>query len=229
MMGQQRSERELFSYAINLEKRVRNDHPLRRVAALVDFKFVREEVAHCYGSKGNISVDPEVIMKMMFLLFFDDVASERELMKVIAERLDYLWFLGYGLEEEIPDHSVLSKARSRWGKDVFETLFVRTIGACVEAGLVDGRKLHVDSSLIEADASRESVIKGAPELIATLKQAYRATERKLGEGVTTPESYEAVNDRMMSTTDPDAAMVSRGRNDSCPRYHHHRAIDDTKG
>jgi transposase len=45
-------------------------------------------VGHCYGTKGNVSVDPEVIMKMMFLLFFDDVPSERELMKVIAERLD---------------------------------------------------------------------------------------------------------------------------------------------
>jgi transposase len=112
MMGQQKGEGELFSYAINLEKRVRSDHPLRRVAAAIDFKCVREEVAHCYGSKGNVSVDPEVIMKMMFLLFFDDVASERELMKVIAERLDYLWFLGYGLEDEIPDHSVLSKART---------------------------------------------------------------------------------------------------------------------
>lgn len=208
---------------------MRSDHPLRRVAALIDFRFVREEVAHCYGSKGNISVDPEVIMKMMFLLFFDDVASERELMKVIAERLDYLWFLGYGLEDEIPDHSVLSKARTRWGEEVFESLFVRTIGQCVKAGLVDGRKLHVDSSLIEADASRESVIKGTPELIAALKRAYQATESKLGEGVTTPESYEAVNDRMMSLTDPDAAMVSRGRNDSRPRYHHHRAIDDAKG
>lgn len=229
MMGQQSGERELFSYAINLEKRVRTDHPLRRVAGLIDFKFVREEVAHCYGSKGNVSVDPEVIMKMMFLLFFDDVASERELMKVIAERLDYLWFLGYGLEEEIPDHSVLSKARARWGKEVFESLFVRTIAQCVEAGLVDGKKLHVDSSLIAADASRESVVKGAPELIAALKRAYQATESKLGEGVTTPESYQAVNDRMMSVSDPDAAMVSRGRNDSRPRYHHHRAIDDAKG
>jgi RHS repeat-associated protein len=63
---------------------VRSDHPLRRVAGLVDFKFVRGEVADCYGSKGQVSVDPEVIMKMMFLLFFDDVASERELMKIIA-------------------------------------------------------------------------------------------------------------------------------------------------
>ncbi len=168
-------------------------------------------------------------MKMMFLLFFDDVASERELMKVIAERLDYLWFLGYGLDDEIPDHSVLSKARTRWGEEVFESLFVRTIGQCVKAGLVDGRKLHVDSSLIEADASRKLVVKGTPELIAAFKRAYQATESKLGEGVTTPESYEAVNDRMMSLTDPDAAMVSRGRTDSRPRYHHHRAIDDAKG
>src|SRR5437667_12775643 len=58
MMGEQKSERELFSYAVNLEKRMRSDHRLWRVAALIDFKFVREEVAHCYGNKGNISVDP---------------------------------------------------------------------------------------------------------------------------------------------------------------------------
>ena len=61
MMGQQKSERELFSYALNLEKRVRSDHPLRRVAAVIDFGFVRAEVAHCYGSNGHVSVDPEVI------------------------------------------------------------------------------------------------------------------------------------------------------------------------
>jgi transposase len=228
MMGEQKRERELFSYAVNLEKRVRSDHPLRRVSAAIDFKFVREEVGRCYGTRGNVSVDPEVIMKMMFLLFFDDVVSERELMKVIAERLDYLWFLGYGLDDEVPDHSVLSKARARWGKEVFESLFVRTIGQCVEAGLVDGHKLHVDSSLIDANAAKKSVIKGAPELIAALKRAYQATERKL-EAVTTPESYEAVNDRMMSVSDPDAAMVRRGGSDSRPRYHHHRAIDDAKG
>src|SRR2546425_7662866 len=226
MMGQQKSEPQLFNYSVNLEKRVRSNHPLRAIKAAIDFGFVREEVAHCYGKKGNESVAPEVILKMMFLLFFDDIKSERELMEVIGERLDYLWFLDYGLDEKIPDHSVLSKARARWGKEVFESLFVRTVEQCVEAGLVDGKKLYVDSSLIEADAARESVIKGAPELIAALKRAYQATESKLEEGVTTPASYEAVNERMMSTTDPDAAMVSRGRNDSRPRYHHHRAIDD---
>jgi transposase len=95
---------------------------------------------------------------------------------VIGERLDYLWFLDYGREEKIPDHSVLSKARARWGTEVFESLFVRTVAQCVEAGLVDGKKLHVDASLIDADAAKESVIKGGPQLIAALKRAYQATK-----------------------------------------------------
>src|SRR5258708_29932830 len=147
-MGQRKSEPKLFNYAVNLEKRVRANHPLRQVKALIDFGFVREEVVHCYGKNGNESVAPEVILKMMFLVFFDDIASERELMEVIEERLDYLWFLDYGLDEKVPDHSVLSKARARWGKEVFERLFIRTVAQCVEAGIVDGQKLHVDTSLI---------------------------------------------------------------------------------
>ncbi len=88
MMGTQKREQQLFSYAqVNLEKRVRASHPLRQVKAAIDFSFVREEVAHCYGHNGNESLPPEVILKMMFLLFFDDIKSERELVEVIGERL----------------------------------------------------------------------------------------------------------------------------------------------
>src|SRR6266850_7343848 len=160
MMGQQNQQKEMFSYHVDLDRRVRADNPLRKIASAVDFSFARTVVQHTYGQNGNVSVDPVVILKMMFLLFFDDVASERELIKIIAERLDYLWFLGYGLDDEIPDHSVLSKARERWGKEVFEGFFIRTITRCVEAGLVDGQKIHVDSSLIDANASKSSVVKG---------------------------------------------------------------------
>ena len=78
-----------------------------------------------------------MLVKMMILLFLDDVPSERELMAVIAERLDYLWFLGLGLDDEIPNHSVLSKAPARWGAELFEELFVRSVSLCVEAGLVE--------------------------------------------------------------------------------------------
>src|SRR5437870_2340976 len=228
MMGQQRSEPQLFNYAVNLEKRVNGNHPLQKGTAAIEFRVVREEVAHCYGRNDNESVPPEVILKMMFLLFFDDIKSERELMEVIGERLDYLWFLDYALDDKVPDHSVLSKARARWGKEVFESLFVRTVSQCVEAGLVDGSKLHVDASLIDANAAKESVTKAAPELIAALKRAYCATESKL-EQTSTPTAYQAVNDRMMSQSDPDAACVRKGSGESRPRYHHHRAVDDQKG
>ena len=135
MMGQQKSEPQLFNYAVNLEKRVRANHPLRRVKAAIDLSFVREEVAHCYGKNGNESVAPEVILKMMFLLFFDDIASERELMEVIGERLDYLWFLDYGLDEKVPDHSVLSKARGRWANHCWHPRRVHVIHLPMAAAL----------------------------------------------------------------------------------------------
>jgi hypothetical protein len=76
----------------------------------------------------------------MLLLFSDDIKSEGELMRIIPERLDYLWFLGYGLDDQIPDHSVLIKARKRWGKEVFISLFSRVVEQCVEAGLVEGAR-----------------------------------------------------------------------------------------
>jgi transposase len=115
MVGERDPQKQLWSYQVNLDKRVRSDHPLRRVNQALDLDFVRPEVAKFYGAKGNVSEDPVVIVKMMLLLFLDDVRSERELMRIISERLDYMWFLGYGLDDTIPDHSVLSKARKRWG------------------------------------------------------------------------------------------------------------------
>ena len=115
MMGTHDPQKDLFAYNIDLDKRVRPDNPLCAMAESIDFTFVREAVRDCYGYNGNESVPPEIVVKMMFLLFFDNVGSERELMRVIGERLDYMWFLGYGLDDEIPNHSVLSKARRRWG------------------------------------------------------------------------------------------------------------------
>ncbi|MDO9509062.1 MAG: transposase, partial [Thermovirgaceae bacterium] len=116
------------------------------------------EVADSYGTKGNVTVPPPVVLKLMLLLVFYNVRSERELMSTLPERLDWLWFLGYDLDSKIPDHSILSKARKRWGAEVFKSFFERIVLQCVEAGLVDGSKIFVDSSLVEADASNNSVI-----------------------------------------------------------------------
>jgi transposase len=121
MMGFQRNnQHKLFVSGFNLEERIRGDHILRKISQKVDFDFVYDEVKETYGSNGNVSVPPPVILKLMLLLILYNVRSERELMSTLSERLDWLWFLGYDLEDEIPTHSVLSKARSRWGGEGFQ-------------------------------------------------------------------------------------------------------------
>ena len=149
-------------------------------------------------------------------------------MWMIPERLDYLWFLGYQIDDEVPDHSVLSKARARWGRDVFESFFLRVVALCVAVGLVEGRTIHLDGSLIEANASTDSVLKAGPELIAHLKRIYGAQEAKLTEKVV-DQAYERSNRRLVSRSDPDAPVVRKGKGGPRPRYKNHRAVDNAHG
>ena len=100
---------------------------MRAIGRLVDFDFIYKEVEDRYGINGNVSVAPVVILKLMLLLVLYNVRSERELMETLPERLDWLWFLGYDVDDEIPNHSVLSKARSRWGIKAFKSFFERIV------------------------------------------------------------------------------------------------------
>jgi transposase len=106
-MGRQpKVQNQLFYTAFNLDQRVRPDHILRKVKRYIDFDFIYDEVQDKYGFNGNVSVAPPVILKMLLLLIFYNVRSERELVLTIPERLDWLWFLDYDLDDEIPNHSV---------------------------------------------------------------------------------------------------------------------------
>ena len=92
----QQSEPKLFHYGVNLENRVRTNNPLRAVKAAVDFGFVRRRVAGFYGKDGHESEDPIVIIKLMLLLFWDNVSSERELLRIVGERLGLPVVFGNG-------------------------------------------------------------------------------------------------------------------------------------
>jgi len=226
MMGMQQSpQSSLFYIGINIDKRVRCNHPLRRVKQLIDFDFAYNEVKDRYGTNGNVSVSPPVILKLMLLLIFYNVRSERELMDTLPERIDWLWFLGYDLDSEIPNHSVLSKARKKWGVEIFQSFFERIVVQCVEAGLVYGRKIFVDSSLVDANASNNSVI-DTRNLKHQLHKNYKKLEDRLedkSESTDPSRAYEKKNNRYISSTDPDAAIVNRGK----PKlsYQVHRAVD----
>ncbi len=89
MMGYQPPpQRSLFYTGLNLDKRIRKNHPLRKIQESIDFDFIYKQVAAKYGNNGNVSVAPPVILKLMLLLVFYNVRSERELMDTLPERLD---------------------------------------------------------------------------------------------------------------------------------------------
>lgn len=228
MMGKELPRQpRLFYTGINLEGRVRQNHPLRRIDDILDLSFVNKEVKGVYGYNGNVSVPPPVILKLMLLLVFYNVRSERELVDTLPERLDWLWFLGYDIDAEAPDHSVLSKARKRWGVKVFRELFERVVWQCVEAGLVDGTKIFVDASLIEADASNNSVVD-----CQSLRRHLSASYQKLEERLKDVDGHESnlegggkANDRYVSATDPDASVVRHRSGKAKLQYETHRAVD----
>ena len=217
----------LFYHQINLDQRVPRDHVLRKIQEQIDFDFIYAEVKDSYGDNGNVSIPPPVILKMMLLLILYNVRSERELVETIPLRLDWLWFLGYDLDSEVPDHSVLSKARVRWGMEAFRNFFERIVWQCVKAGLVDGSKIFVDSSLVDADASNNSVIE-TRSLKVQLQEGYKKLEARLEAKRESTDCsrrrYVKENSRHISTTDPDASIVNRGK----PKlsYQAHRAVDE---
>jgi len=227
MRREPRRQPKLFYAMIDIEERIPANHLLRQVKKTIDFDFIYSEVASTYGHNGNPSVPPSVILKMMVLLVLYNVRSERELMQTIPLRLDWLWFLGYDLDAEIPHHSVLSKARNRWGAAAFQSFFERTVWRCVEAGLVDGRKIFMDASFVEADASMESLV-NARSIKHQLHKSYAEFERRLEESPKPSDEpqrrYQKINGQRVSTTDPDSAIARDGRVKL--GYKVHRAVDE---
>jgi len=162
MMGRLNHEQEQFFYSFRLDDAVPVDHPVRRIAAVLDLGWVYSELAPYYPKIGRPSVDPVLMIRMLIVGYVFGIRSERVLCRDVAVNLAYRWFCGLSIEDKVPDHSVFSRARNeRFGNcGVFRSLFERVVGACIEAGLVGGEGFAVDASLIEADANKHRSIPG---------------------------------------------------------------------
>lgn len=141
-----------------LESFIPSDHKLRKLDSVLDLSFVHETVREVYcQDNGRPSIDPEVIIRLFLLQAIEGIAHVRELMRQVQVNLAYRWFIGYELDETLPDHSTLSKALDRFGDAVFNELFSRSVSQCKASGLVGGRVLHVDATTIRADIDANKV------------------------------------------------------------------------
>jgi transposase len=158
MRGNQDEQEEVFSY-IPLEKRVPQDHPLRRVREMADRAL--QELSgwfdRLYAQTGRPSIPPEQLLRALILQALYTIRSERQLMDQIDGNWRYRWFVGLKVDGAVWDVTVFTKNRDRLLRgEVSQKFFERVQAQAAAAGLLDDEHFTVDGTLLEAWASRES-------------------------------------------------------------------------
>ena len=220
MMGQQTRTESLFYY-FRLEDQIPADHLLRLIDQHIDLSFVRDRVKSLYSATGRPSIDPEILLRLLLVGYLYGITSERRLLEEVRMHLAYRWFTRLE-EQEIPDHSTFSKNRhGRFRQSgVFREVFEEIVRRCLEAGLVEGKKLAVDGTLVRADASRQSRV--GREQLKEAAQISRTVREYLAE----LEEMNPVSEaEMVSATDPDAILTTKGGGTAVMAYYDNYLID----
>jgi len=223
---QDRWQEDLF-VAGPLSSLIPEDHILKRVEAILDLSWLSALVKDTYCTdNGRRSIDPEAALRLMLAGFFEGITQDRKLMRQAQVNLAIRWFAGYRLHESLPDHSSLTRIRQRWGEDRFKQIFQRIVQQCVDAGLVGGKTVHIDATLIRADVSWESLVQIHTDKVL---EENPSTENKPTGGPGRPRTRKP-KPQKRSTTDPDASMTTSCRTFHMePSYKQHGAVDDQCG
>ncbi len=158
MLGPPKPRRLDQPVTVSLEELIPANHFCRHLEAKLDLGFVREWARGLYAERGRPSIDPVVFFKLQLVMFFEGIRSERQLVETASLHLAHRWYLGYALDERLPDHSSLTRIRQRLGVDVFQRFFEQVVDLCQQAGLVWGRELYFDATKVEANAGIPSLV-----------------------------------------------------------------------
>ena len=222
MIGnQERWQGDLF-VAGPLSSLIPNDHVLKRIDKVLDLAWLRGEVADCYSeTMGRPSIDPESALRLMLAGYFQNIVHDRKLMREAQVNLAIRWFAGFRLHETLPDHSSLTRIRRRWGAERFKKIFQKTVQMCINAGLVSGETVHIDSTLIRADVSWESL---------TTEYADKVFKENCLEDENNDQVSRTGKPKKRSVTDPDATLTTSSHNSRMePSFKQHTVVDDQYG
>lgn len=156
MQGRKNYQEKLYTN-FQLSDRVPPDNFYRKLKETLDLRFLYKDTARYYGAEGQESIDPVVFFKLILVGYLENLGSDRRIINTAAMRLDILYFIGYNIDEPLPWHSTLSRTRQLYGEDIFKSLFKLVLKVCIDKGMVSGRRQAVDSALIKANASMDSI------------------------------------------------------------------------
>lgn len=246
MQGIKQRTPKLF-YQFSLEEAVPADHPYRRIGRALDLSFLYPSTQDLYGKDGQKSIDPVVFFKICLLGYLNNITSDRALVRYCSDSLAGRWFLGYDIDEPLPVHSTLSRTRALFGPELYEEVFRRVLGLCVEAGLVAGKRQVLDSALVKANASLDSMqrIVIMEDASAWCRQvaaehadaptASRQDPSPSGLSVvarsedSSPPKRRRSNKTHRSGTDPDARMARKPGKPTDMYYHGQISVDSQCG
>ena len=193
-----------YHKSVSLESFVPPHHFLRRVQRILNFSFVRELTAPFYSAnKGRPSIDPKILFQMILIGFFYAICSDRHLCEQIHYNLLYRWFCFLPLKDKVLDHSSLTRFRNRLGQDVFQQFFEIILKVCQKEDLLKGDEIMVDSTLIQANASLNSLV--------------------LSNNVVPKDKRS--NQTHISTTDPDTTLPHKPGSSKGLKYKAHYLAD----
>jgi transposase len=204
MRGGDERSGELFSY-IDLERRVRADHPLRTIRTLVNeaLSALDQEFSDLYPRMGRPSDPPEKLLRAMLLQTFYSIRSERQLMERLEYDLLFRWFVGIGVDEVAWDHSSFSTNRDRLLEGDIAAKFLSVVLSQPRVkSLLSSEHFSVDGTLVEAWASMKS-----------FKPRDGGNEPPAGGGRNAGADFHGdkrSNETHASTTDPDARLYRKG-------------------
>jgi len=197
---------ELFSY-VDLEARVRRDHPLRAIREIVNevLLALAEDFAVLYSPLGRPSIPPEKLLRALLLQAFYSIRSERLLMERLEYDLLFRWFVGVGVDDPAWDHSVFSKNRDRLlAGDIAAKFLAAVLAQPRVKRLLSSDHFSVDGTLIEAWASTKSVKPKDGSGEPPTKGGGRNAEADF-------HGQRRTNETHASTTDPEARLYRKGR------------------
>ena len=215
MRGSDERTGELFSY-IDLEQRVRADHPLRSIRRLVNeaLAALDQEFSTLYPSIGRPSVPPEKLLRAMLLQAFYSIRSERQLMERLEYDLLFRWFVGIGVDEAAWDHSSFSTNRDRLLEGDIAAKFLAAVLAQPRVKqLLSSDHFSVDGTLIAAWASMKSFKARSAAAEEGTKDGGAAPPPAEGGGRNAEADFHGEkrsNETHCSTTDPDARLYKKG-------------------
>lgn len=217
----------------DMEALIPKNHLLRKIDRSVNWNKIYEFVEELYSpNMGRPSIDPVVLVKMVFLQHLYGLRSLRQTADEVAVNLAYRWFIGYGFWEKTPHFSTLSyNFKHRFSSETFEKIFTWVLEEAIGGGYVRPEVIFVDATHIKANANRKKQMKKyVPTAVKTYEEQLHKEINEDREEHGKPPFDDDSGDREMreiavSTTDPESGLFHKGEHQKCFAYSAHTACD----